>query len=145
MTEQLNHHAALIYVMVTMSAVDRTMTDAELSRIGEIVSNLPVFDDFDQDNLVKTAEACGEVLAKDGGLDRILLQVKSALPKKLRETGLRVCDRARSRRRGSRGQGRRDTLPRNAERQPRTRQAHHRRNRARHQGAQPRALALLER
>src|SRR6185312_11667715 len=43
MTEPLNHHAALIYVMVTMSAVDRTMTDAELSRIGEIVSNLPVF------------------------------------------------------------------------------------------------------
>ena len=41
MTEPLNHHAALIYVMVTMSAVDRTMTDAELARIGEIVSNLP--------------------------------------------------------------------------------------------------------
>ena len=37
MTEPLNHHAALIYVMVTMSAVDRTMTDAELARIGEIV------------------------------------------------------------------------------------------------------------
>ena len=66
------------------------MTDAELSRIGEIVSNLPVFDDFDQDNLVKTAEACGEVLAKDGGLDRILLQVKSALPKKLRETAYAI-------------------------------------------------------
>jgi tellurite resistance protein len=76
--------------MVTMSAVDRTMTDAELSRIGEIVSNLPVFDDFDQDNLVKTAEACGEVLSKDGGLDRILLQVKSALPKKLRETAYAI-------------------------------------------------------
>ena len=53
MTEPLSHHAALIYVMVTMSAVDRTMTDAELSRIGEIVSNLPVFDDLDQDNLVR--------------------------------------------------------------------------------------------
>ena len=63
---------------------------SELSRIGEIVSNLPVFDDFDQDNLVKTAEACGEVLSKDGGLDRILLQVKSALPKKLRETAYAI-------------------------------------------------------
>ena len=31
MAEPLNHHAALIYVMVTMSAVDRTMTDAELT------------------------------------------------------------------------------------------------------------------
>ena len=84
MTEPLNHHAALIYVMVTMSAVDRTMTDAELARIGEIVSNLPVFSDFDQDRLVKAAEACGTVLSEHGGLDRILVLVKSALPKKLR-------------------------------------------------------------
>jgi tellurite resistance protein len=90
MTEPLNHHAALIYVMVTMSAVDRTMTDAELGRIGEIVSNLPVFSDFDQDRLVKAAEACGTVLSEDGGLDRILVLVKSALPKKLRETAYAI-------------------------------------------------------
>jgi tellurite resistance protein len=90
MTEPLNHHAALIYVMVTMSAVDRTMTDAELSRIGEIVSNLPVFADFNQDHLVKTAETCGGVLSEDGGLDRVLILVKSALPKKLRETAYAV-------------------------------------------------------
>ena len=45
MIEPLNHHAALVYVMVTISAVDRTMTDDELARIGEIVSNLPVFAD----------------------------------------------------------------------------------------------------
>jgi tellurite resistance protein len=90
MTEPLNHHAALIYVMVTMSAVDRTMTDAELARIGEIVSNLPVFSDFDQDRLVKAAEACGTVLSEEGGLDRILVLVKSALPKKLRETAYAI-------------------------------------------------------
>jgi tellurite resistance protein len=77
-------------VMVTMSAVDRTMTDAELARIGEIVSNLPVFSDFDQDRLVKAAEACGTVLSEDGGLDRILVLVKSALPKKLRETAYAI-------------------------------------------------------
>jgi len=47
MIEPLNHHAALVYVMVTISAVDRTMTDDELARIGEIVSNLPVFADYD--------------------------------------------------------------------------------------------------
>jgi tellurite resistance protein len=86
MTEPLDHHAALIYAMVTMSAVDRTMTDAELARIGEIVSNLPVFADFDQERLVKTAEACGGVLSEDGGLDRVLMLIKGGLPKKLRET-----------------------------------------------------------
>ena len=90
MTEPLDHHAALIYAMVTMSAVDRTMTDAELARIGEIVSNLPVFADFDQERLVKTAEACGGVLSEDGGLDRVLMLIKGALPKKLRETAYAV-------------------------------------------------------
>jgi tellurite resistance protein len=90
MTEPLDHHAALIYAMVTMSAVDRAMTDAELARIGEIVSNLPVFADFDQEKLVKTAEACGEVLSKEGGLDRVLVLIKGALPKKLRETAYAV-------------------------------------------------------
>ncbi len=90
MTEPLNHHGALVYVMVTTSAVDRTMTDSELARIGEIVSNLPVFADFDQERLVKTAEACGEVLSVDGGLDRVLALVRSALPKKLRETAYAV-------------------------------------------------------
>ena len=90
MAEPLNHHAALIYVMVTMSAVDRTMTDAELARIGQIVSHLPIFHDFDQDQLVKTAEACGEILSKDGGLEHVLLLVRSNLPPKLRETAYAV-------------------------------------------------------
>jgi len=90
MTEPLNHHAALIYVMVTMSAVDRTMTDAELNRIGEIVSHLPIFRDFDQDNLVKTAEGCGEILSADGGLDTVMVMIGSNLPKKLRGTAYEV-------------------------------------------------------
>ena len=90
MTEPLNHHAALIYVMVTTSAVDRTMIDAELARIGDIVSSLPIFRDFDQDNLVETAERCGEVLSADGGLDHVLLLIRSNLPEKLRETAYAV-------------------------------------------------------
>jgi hypothetical protein len=65
MSEPLNHHAALVYVMVTISAVDRAMTDDELHRIGEIVSNLPVFD-YDDNELVKTAEAW-RILSADGG------------------------------------------------------------------------------
>lgn len=90
MSEPLNHHAALIYVMVTMSAVDRTMTDAELARIGEIVSHLPIFRNFNQEGLVKTAEGCGEILAADGGLDHVLLLIRSNLPEKLRETAYAI-------------------------------------------------------
>ncbi|MEZ5828734.1 MAG: tellurite resistance TerB family protein [Hyphomicrobiales bacterium] len=90
MTAPLDHHDALIYAMVTMSAVDRTMTDAELARIGEIVSNLPVFADFDQDRLVSSSEACGELLGKANGLDQVLHLIHDMLPKKLRETAYAV-------------------------------------------------------
>ena len=90
MTEPMNHHAALVYVMVTVSAVDRAMTDDELHRIGEIVSNLPIFSDYDDNDLVKTAEACGEILSADGGLQQVLRLVRDALPEKLRETGYAV-------------------------------------------------------
>jgi len=90
MIEPLSHHAALVYVMVTMSAVDRTMTDDELARIGEIVSNLPVFSDFDAERLVKTAEDCGEILSADGGLEQVLRLVHGAVPPKLRETAYAV-------------------------------------------------------
>ena len=90
MTEPMNHHAALVYVMVTVSAVDRAMTDDELHRIGEIVSNLPIFSDYDDNDLVKTAEACGEILSADGGLQQVLGLVRGALPEKLRETAYAV-------------------------------------------------------
>ena len=86
MTSKPTVQEALIYVMVTMSAVDRIVSDAKLSMIGNIVSQLPVFTDFDLDHLVKTAEACGNILSEDDGLDRILDVIAEALPKKLHET-----------------------------------------------------------
>jgi tellurite resistance protein len=76
--------------MVTISAVDRAMTDAEMQRIGQLVSHLPVFGDYDQDRLIKTAEACGEVLSADGGLEHVLHLIRAALPKKLYETAYAV-------------------------------------------------------
>lgn len=86
MSDAVNHHEALIYVMVTMSAVDRAISDQELARIGNIVSQLPIFADFDNENLVKTAQACGEHLSADGGLDAVLDLVADVLPPKLYET-----------------------------------------------------------
>ena len=82
----LSPHDALIYIMVTMSAVDRDMTDKEMLRIGQLVQNLPVFRDFDVNGLVDIAEKCGELLTKDDGLDRILNEVAQQLPPKLHET-----------------------------------------------------------
>ena len=79
-------HDALVYIMVTMSAVDREMTDKEMLRIGHMVKNLPVFKDFNINQLVTVSESCGELLSHEDGLDRILKDVASQLPAKLHET-----------------------------------------------------------
>ncbi len=86
MAEGLSPQRALIYVMVTMAAVDRAMTDAELKRIGDIVSGLPAFGNFDKEELIPTAEACGEILGQDDGLHQILKLARESLSGKLRET-----------------------------------------------------------
>lgn len=93
----LSHHAALIYVMVMVSAADRNMTDAELQTIGEIVSFLPIFRDYDADLLPNTTVACAELLDSEDGLDRALGVIKASLPVRLRETAYALaCDVAAS-------------------------------------------------
>jgi tellurite resistance protein len=86
MPAKLSHHYAMIYAMVTTSAVDRQMVDPELKRIGEIVSNLPSFQDFDADLLVAAAEDCGKVLSAEDGLDTVLTLIAEGIPEGLRET-----------------------------------------------------------
>jgi len=89
----ITHHAALIYVMVMVSASDGNMTDAELSMIGEIVSFLPIFRDYDPALLTKTTAACAELLDADDGLDRAFEVIRGVLPLRLRETAYAVaCD-----------------------------------------------------
>lgn len=77
---------ALIYIMVTVSAADTRMTDAELSSIGNLVHRLPVFTGLDDERVPEIAERCYELLTKDDGLDRILDIAHQALPEKLYET-----------------------------------------------------------
>ncbi len=86
MTSRPTIQEALIYAMVTMSAVDRIISDAELAKIGNIVSQLPVFAAFDQEDLIKTAEACGNILSDEDGLDTMLTVIAETLPEKLCET-----------------------------------------------------------
>jgi len=86
MDQPISHHEALVFAMVTMSAVDRTMTDSELRRIGEIVETVPIFRDFDSERLVHLSETCGEILQEDDGLDTILDLIATCVPKHLYET-----------------------------------------------------------
>ena len=80
MPENLSPQEALIYVMVMMSAVDKTMTDNELEGIGRLARVLPVFDGFDHDRLVHVARECGALLDGAEGLDIALEVVREALP-----------------------------------------------------------------
>lgn len=86
MANKVSPQEALIYMMVTMSAADRAMTDNELRRIGGIVQRLPVFRGFDIERLVAVAEDCGEILNDDDGLDEVLRVITQSLPARLYDT-----------------------------------------------------------
>ncbi len=89
----IDHHSALIYVMVLVSAADAEMTDEELETIGENVRYLPIFNDFDIARLPKVTHECTQLLQDSDGLDTTLRIVKEALPHKLVETAYAVaCD-----------------------------------------------------
>lgn len=79
-------HEALIYLMVVTSASDRDMTDVELARIGQVVRTWPIFEDFDEERLVKAAQNCQKLLHKDNGLGKIIELARTAIPVHLHET-----------------------------------------------------------
>ncbi len=86
MASQLTPQEALIYVMVTVAAADRQITEVELQRIGSMFNDLPVFRETDGSWLVGEAQDCGKVLAKPDGMRRVLALVGEALSHHLRET-----------------------------------------------------------
>ena len=83
----IDHHAALIYVMVVVSAADGKMDDNELRAIGDIVRGFPIFRGFSEENLIPVAQQCARVLNTNGnGLESVLTLAREALPERLRET-----------------------------------------------------------
>ncbi|MEM7635560.1 MAG: tellurite resistance TerB family protein [Pseudomonadota bacterium] len=85
-SKTINHHQALIYVMMTMIAVDAKIGNAELARIGRLVQTLPAFSGFDPERLTHVAQECGEILQEETGLQTALALIKAGLPAVLRET-----------------------------------------------------------
>ncbi len=83
---KLSYHDALIHIMVTMSAADRTMTDSELAKIGSIIKSLPVFEKFDVQRMIAVADDCTQILQKEDGLDQIIDNALDSLPDHLHET-----------------------------------------------------------
>jgi tellurite resistance protein len=89
----IDHHTALIFTMVLVSAAEGVMTDAELETIGRQVRYLPVFRGFDHDRLTEVGRTCAELLRREDGLDVACDMIAEALSPRLRETAYAVaCD-----------------------------------------------------
>ena len=89
----LDHHRALIYTMVIVSAADRNMPNSELHAFAEIIGHLPIFEDFDQNDLPGLFNDCVELISRENGLEETLQAIKAGLPLKLRETAYAIaCD-----------------------------------------------------
>jgi tellurite resistance protein len=86
MSATLNPQAALIYVMVVVSASDARMSDAELHTIGDFVRSMRVFEGFDENKIIPVASECGAILQEREGLNAVLGLVKESLTPHLRET-----------------------------------------------------------
>jgi len=86
-------HEGLIYAMVLASAADREMTDSEMQSMGDMVRTLPVFADFDDQNIPVVARACAELLNDDDGLETALEFIRTKVPARLYETVYAIsCD-----------------------------------------------------
>jgi hypothetical protein len=69
------------------------MTDNELAKIGNMVKTLPIFVDYDPNELVHTAEEAARILNSEDGLNSIIQIIRDALPRRLRETAYALaCD-----------------------------------------------------
>ena len=89
----VDHHTALIFTMVLVSAAEGVMTDAELGTIGRQVRYLPIFRGFDHDRLTAVGRECAELLRQDDGLDLACDMIAEALSPRLRETAYALaCD-----------------------------------------------------
>ncbi len=89
----ISAHAALVQLMVMVSASDSEMSDSELKTMGGIVSYMPIFRGYDPDKLVSDAETCAEILGEDEGVETVLGLLKEALPKEYGDTAYAIaCD-----------------------------------------------------
>ena len=93
MSEDLDHHAALVQTMVLVSAAEGQMTDRELEVMTQMVGYLPIFENFDASRISVLGEECASLLNRNDGLDVALRRIAAALSPPLRETAYALaCD-----------------------------------------------------
>jgi tellurite resistance protein len=84
---------ALVAIMVTVSVSDETIRTAELVAIERQVNHLPVFAQYDIDQVRVVAQTVYKLMEEEDGLDTLFAMVRSALPERLYETAYALaCD-----------------------------------------------------
>lgn len=86
MTTPVTPQDALIFVMVMASAVDNSMNDKELRRIGQLIDLLPIFEGFDKESLIDVSKRCADILSGPEGLDIALEVIRDAVPPRFYDT-----------------------------------------------------------
>ena len=86
MSSQVSVQDALIYAMVTVSAIDGIISERESREIRGIVTQLPVFTGFDAARIALVAEACGKLLEEESGIAQVLDLIATSMPERLHET-----------------------------------------------------------
>ena len=82
----LNAQEALVCTMVLVAASDGNLTDREIGTMAGLVQTLPVFAEFESDQLDVAADAAVALLEEDDGLAHAGRLIRDALEPRLRET-----------------------------------------------------------
>lgn len=84
---------ALCAIMIAVSASDENIRTAELVKITNIINNLPVFAEYDADNVPNISRMVFELFEQEEGLDALFGLIRDALPERLNETAYALaCD-----------------------------------------------------
>jgi tellurite resistance protein len=86
MSSQIPVQEALIYVMVTMSAIDGIISERESRKIRSLVTHLPIFEGFDPQRIAAVADVCGKLLKDEQGVAQVVELVAASVPERLHET-----------------------------------------------------------
>ena len=90
MGSEISPQEGIIYLMVIMSAADREMNDQELAKMGRLTRYLPIFETFEEEDLLPTTRRCSAILAEPEGLSHALQAIQEAIPERLYDTAYAV-------------------------------------------------------
>lgn len=84
---------SLVALMIAVSAADEEIRTSELVKISNIVNHLPIFGEYDADEIKRVSQVVFDLLEQEDGLDALFGLIRDALPQRLFETAYALaCD-----------------------------------------------------